>query len=73
MVEHAISEQLSLKGKNVLVYIAGYINREVRNKVCSSSEKLLYTSVETGDTDNLTFIKTKKYDGAKNGLIFPSK
>ena len=72
--------EFSLAESNVLAYIGGYIIRKLRNKVCdvcvthlvqNSSE--ISMDDENDHDQNLMFIRMKKYVGAKDGLILPSK
>ncbi len=63
---------LSFTESNILAYIGGYIARKLRGKVCDTcTEKLVCSRLEEQDS-SLSFIKMKKYEGAKDGLILPS-
>lgn len=66
--------QLSLQEVNVITYIAGYIARKIKDKVCNSCiEKIcLDTSLNDVHGCNYDFVKAKNYCDAKHGLIVPS-
>ena len=67
------AEELSFSESNVLAYIAGYIIRRLRGKMCNDCTSKLICSSESESDGKLEFIKLKKYAGAKDGLILPSK
>ena len=66
-----MSESLSTQEVNVLAYIAGYIVRQLRKKVCPPcvSKRISKLSIENPDHD---LLRQKKYQDAKDGLITPS-
>lgn len=68
-------EELTFTESNVVAYIGGYIVRKLRGKVCENCmPKLIHDPAEQGvDDSHLVFIQMKKYAGAKDGLISPSK
>ena len=61
---------LSKEEDNVLAYIAGYVVRKMRGKVCQTCLDACVS--DTAESEHLDFLKVKKYEGAKDGLIFPS-
>ena len=69
----AASDELTFSESNILAYIAGYVERKVRGKVCPDWASSLVCSGEEDDNDALSFIKCKNYSDAKEGFIRPSK
>ncbi len=69
----AASDELTFSESNILAYIAGYVVRKVRGKMCPDCASSLVCSEEEDDNDALSFIKCKNYSDAKEGLIRPSK
>lgn len=64
-------DQLTDQENNTIAYIAGYIVRKVRQKVCSTCKDFLTGEYESENPDHV-FLSKKNYVGAKEGLIYPS-
>ena len=57
---------------NVTTYIAGYIVRKLKDKVCGPCLKLLSSPLDA-DNKSHDFLKLKLYEDAVTGLTVPSK
>ena len=64
-------EMLSLQEDNVLAYIAGYIVRRLRHKLCTECQEKVVSTTDTKN-QNHDFLVKKSYAGAKHGLTVPS-
>ena len=64
-------EMLSLQEDNVLAYIAGYIVRRLRHKLCTECQEKVVSTIDTKN-QNHDFLVKKSYAGAKHGLTVPS-
>ena len=66
-----VNESLSTQEVNVLAYIAGYIVRQLRKKVCPPCVNKLISKLSSENPDH-DLLRQKKYQDAKDGLITPS-
>ena len=66
-----VNESLSTQEVNVLAYIAGYIVRKLRKKVCPPCVNKLISKLSSENPDH-DLLRQKKYQDAKDGLITPS-
>lgn len=65
------SEDVSMQEKNILTYIAGYIARKMKGRVCDSCVESLVGELE--GTQKEIFLTTKKYSDLRgDGLVVPS-
>ena len=62
---------LSQQEDNVLAYIAGYIVRRLRNKLCPECQEKVVSSIDTNNQNHGVLVE-KSYAGAKRGLTAPS-
>ena len=65
-------DTLSKTEINVLSYISGYILRKLRAKMCESCLARCIAHSTDQDGKNVEFIRIKKYEEARDGLIYPS-
>ena len=66
------TSSLNVEEKNVLSYIAGFIIRKLRSKMCSAcKDKCVADALET-QADHQHFITVKRYSETKDGLIYSS-
>ena len=71
-----VAETLPLEKQetNVLAYIAGYVIRKLRSKVCKQCISAISSShVAEADNEDIEFITAKHYPEAKDGLIIPTQ
>ena len=60
---------MSLEEENVLTYIAGYICRKLKSKICEQCYKDLTSTLDVGNLSH-TFISKKQYEDTPCNLTF---